>query len=193
MIWESWPWKRELFRIAERLERRLIQARWLEATSASVERDVMIAAYSIRKLIEAQTKVPHAIARSPVNVQAFRSLNDGKPDLMRWDEIARWFDLDHAESRTLSLEDLCNQLIHSWVFILGFSEDRLLDSIFVSSDRARARVLYHVSMRTLIEVIRRVAVSDVTGMTMKRAESGQWEIVESVDDSSTSDSWPPPT
>ena len=53
MIDDSVPWKNELLRIAGRLERRRSQKRWTGKTSFLIERDIMVAAFAIRKLIEA--------------------------------------------------------------------------------------------------------------------------------------------
>jgi hypothetical protein len=54
VISDSVPWRGELRRIADRLEKRKSQRRWTEHASFAVERDVMVAAYAIRRLIEAR-------------------------------------------------------------------------------------------------------------------------------------------
>lgn len=64
LIGDSIPWKEDLLRIAESLERRTRQRRWVERTSFLVERDVMNAAYAVRKLNEARGQVPLSGVRS---------------------------------------------------------------------------------------------------------------------------------
>ena len=59
MISDSFPWREELLRVAGRLEKRKAQRRWTERTMFLVERDIMISAYAIRKLKEAN-KIPTA-------------------------------------------------------------------------------------------------------------------------------------
>ena len=54
VISDSIPWKDELLKIADRLERRKVQRRWVERTSFLVERDIMISAYALRKLLKRQ-------------------------------------------------------------------------------------------------------------------------------------------
>jgi glycerol kinase len=54
MIGDSVPWKDELLKIADRLENRKTQRRWTERTGFLAERDIMVSAYAIRKLLEAR-------------------------------------------------------------------------------------------------------------------------------------------
>jgi hypothetical protein len=67
VIGDSVPWKIELLRIAARLERRKTQKRWTQQTTFLVERDIMIAAFAIRKLTEAH-KLSDDVARREVVV-----------------------------------------------------------------------------------------------------------------------------
>lgn len=67
VISDSIPWKTELLRIAGTLERRTTQRRWPDRSSFLVERDVMVAAYAIRRLNEAR-KISDELARVRVPV-----------------------------------------------------------------------------------------------------------------------------
>ena len=52
MIGDSIPWRNELLRSAVRLRRWSSQRRWTERTYFLAERDIMMGAYSIRRLID---------------------------------------------------------------------------------------------------------------------------------------------
>jgi len=72
MIDDSIPWKEDLLRVADTLERRKNQARWMARTSFLVERDTMTAAYAVRKLIQAH-KVSDELRREGVQVRRHAS------------------------------------------------------------------------------------------------------------------------
>ena len=55
MIDDSFPWKDELVKIADRLEAKTKQKRWTDRTGYLIERDFMVGAYTMRKLIESHT------------------------------------------------------------------------------------------------------------------------------------------
>jgi hypothetical protein len=68
MIWESWYWKKPLLDMAKRL-RSLKAAGYLtEKQMVQIERDIFIGFYSIRKLIEAKTKITDKTRLSEVKL-----------------------------------------------------------------------------------------------------------------------------
>jgi len=67
---ESHCWKEYLSRIAKRLDRWKTQRRWSERSICIFERDILIAFFCIRKLIEAgKLTVSHGQALGPVGAQ----------------------------------------------------------------------------------------------------------------------------
>ena len=50
MITDSIPWKEEPLRVANRLKKKKFQVRWTERSSFLVEGDIMVSAYSVRRL-----------------------------------------------------------------------------------------------------------------------------------------------
>ena len=151
MIYESHYWKDELLRIAQSLERRRTQVRWPEASFAGVEKSVMLAAYIVRKLAEAKKLSDDTIAG---NVTLTSHAWRGEPvhHLSRLD-IDELYDLENPKRVTLSLLKVCHVLIHSYVFMIGFSECNEFDGLFFNSDRTRHQTLYHVSVSELVRVL----------------------------------------
>ncbi len=76
------------------------------------------------------------------------------------------------------MTELCNQIIHSFVWHLSASEDEgLFDGIFVCSDRKRNRNLYFLPIDVLINLFRFVGMEDVYTFEFRRDSTGQMQIV----------------
>lgn len=174
MIWESGPWRDELVKAANRLEKRLTQRRWAERTSFLIERDVMVSAYAIRKLHEAR-KVSEKVAMAPVPVQRHQLI--GRiPDILKTYDLDA-YDFEKVTAATITLRELCNQFIHSYVFVLSAADAGWgLGGLFVASDRERRRVLYHVDAADLIEAFRKVAYEEIVQMEVRLNERGEREV-----------------
>jgi hypothetical protein len=175
VIDDSGPWKIELLRIADRLERRQSQKRWPEQSFFLTERDIMFAAYMIRKLVEAKKLSDDATGRDIVVIE--HPLSGSVPDMMSYERIWKNYDLQAGVECTLSLVDLCNQIIHSFNWTIACDEHGGLGGIFVSSDRARRKTLYFVDIALLIVILREVGYDDVVEMQMKRDANGQVQVV----------------
>jgi hypothetical protein len=181
MIWESHPWREELERIADRLDS------WREGyddederTSFEQERDVVLSAFILRKLIEAK-KLSTELVAATVNTDAY-PLIERVPDHMNWHRIEEFYDLDRPGRRTLTVEQLCNQFIHSFIFMVETSYDENdppntpveLRGFLVSSDRQRSSVLLRVPLNDYVKLLRRAAGEKVVATQMVRDELGQW-------------------
>ena len=65
--------------------------------------------------------------------------------LMNHHRLDKLYDFEHAKDRTVTVEFLCNQIIHSYVFALFFDETNNFHSIAVASDRAKVKELFSPS------------------------------------------------
>lgn len=174
MIWESGPWREELCAVADRLDARKVDCNWDdERTAFEVERDVMISAYAIRRLIEAK-KLPDSLAQGGHTVEAFL-IFERVPDHMNWHRIEEFYNLESGTRARLSSIDLCNQFIHSYIWMPSFT-DFGLAGIFVTSQFTRTSELYLVDIDTLINFFRSVGTEEVTEATMSRDSPGQWKV-----------------
>lgn len=155
-------------RVADVLEKRTTQRRWTERTSYLVERDVMIGAYAIRRLSESH-KVSDELRSKSVAVRRY-DLSGDPVDVWNRDEFYKHYHMSAPKDVDLSLDDLCNQVIHSWTWMLSATESppHRFDGIFVSSDRARRQHLYFVSAANLIRLFRAVGADDIVEMVLRR-------------------------
>jgi hypothetical protein len=159
MIDDSVPWKIELLKIADRLEKRKTQRRWTERTSFLVERDMMIAAYAIRKLFEAAKLSDRLSARQ---IQVHRhALLDKPPSYFSVHRFWDHYDFDSCEHSSLSLRQLCNQIIHSFNWVITTEENtNALAGILVSSKDHR-KYIYFLDIEEIIAALRDVGYDDV--------------------------------
>jgi hypothetical protein len=136
------PWKDELVKAADRLEAKTRQTRWTRRTDYLIERDFVVSAYTMRKLIESHN-VSDELRLRAFPVKRFE-LTGEPPDLLDPD-ITASYDLDNGRRRTLSASDLCHEIVHSFVFTFFCGETTdLFDGVFVSSDRDRYDYVYLV-------------------------------------------------
>ena len=125
MIWESHPWRDELERIADRFDS------WREdcndedeQTSFEQERDVFLSAFILRKLIDAK-KLPNSLVAATIDVDAY-PLIERVPDHMNWHRLEEFYDSERRGTRTLTVEQLCNQFIHSFIFMVRLHTARTI-------------------------------------------------------------------
>jgi hypothetical protein len=171
VIADSTPWKEDLLRVADALEKRKDQVRWTERTGFLVERDTMTAAYAVRKLVEAH-RVSDELRRESVHVR--RHTLVGKPvDIWNRHEFYEHYDMERSQDVKLALRELCNQIIHSWVWMLSAdAETALFDGIYVSSDRESKKHVYFVPVDTLVTVFRAVGLDEIVTFRIEPDDDG---------------------
>jgi hypothetical protein len=99
-------------------------------------------------------------------------------DYLNAHRIDESFDLQVTNSEERDLEFLCNQFIHSYVFVSAHNEDDSLAGIYISSDRARTSRLYFVSLAQVLQAFRTVGKDYPRSQRMQRNEETlQWEEV----------------
>lgn len=176
MINDSVPWREQLWRSADELERRKTQRRWTERTSFLVEREIMVGCYAIRKLYEAR-KVSDPLAARKWEVTRHALTSARRPDI--WARATPWeyYDLLHGTSAMVSITDLCNQVIHSYIWMLSATEAGDFDGIYVASDRQRLSGLFFIPLDRFIELFRAVGSEDITYVRMQRDANGDLQYV----------------
>jgi hypothetical protein len=178
VINDSIPWREQLLRSADDLERRKTQRRWTERTSFLVERDVMVGCYAVRRLHEAR-KVSDTLASRAWRASSHRLI--GRPP-DRWGRFAPWehYDMESSQAVALGLTEFCNQFIHSWVWMISVTMDDVFDGIFISSDWQRRKSLFHINVDELVGLFRAVGSEDIVSVRMRRDRHGEMQYTEVV-------------
>jgi hypothetical protein len=139
VIDDATAWKGELVKVADRLETRTKQARSTDRTSYLIERDFVVGAYAMRKLVDTQS-VSAELRQRQFPVRRFE-LSGSPPDPLDPADIAECYDFEHGRRGTLSVVDLCHEIVHNSVFAFFCGETAdLFDGIYVSADRSDKQV-----------------------------------------------------
>lgn len=175
MIWESSYWKEDLLRTASFLRDFGATDDWNERTQVRLEKEVMGAAYSIRKLKDAK-KLSEEVLKVQAHAERFPST--GKHvDQMNWHHVDKLYDFDRGQRHTLSLTQFCNQLIHSWVFMSEEAEDGSLGAILVCSDKDRNECLFRVERDEILKVLEAVGSDDPDAFVkIREPDTGDFKV-----------------
>lgn len=155
MIWESHPWKVDLGRRGAWLRKQQQNRKWPESSLVRVEQNIMVGCYCVRKLIEAK-KLTDRVSNRSVPLVTYRPTGK-RVTHFNWHRIDELYDLERSTREVKTLTFLCNQLIHSYVFICAHNAREGLTGIMFASDRQRHQCLYQVSIRVLANVFEAVA------------------------------------
>lgn len=176
MIWESHYWKAELGRKADALERYSKQRRWPDGASARAERLAMTGFFEIRKLIESR-KLRSSLASKEYSLHRCRSTGHPVTTFNRY-SLEKLYDLESRERIRKPVRFLCNQAIHSFVFLLLHKQTGELSHFLISSDRERRSWAYEIGIRSVVGLFRTVAGDSVTRLNARFNEArGDFDVV----------------
>lgn len=166
MIFESYPWKQDLCRrrnlivkynTAEHFEKDD------EATYTVIEKAIFYSAFIIRKLIDCGGKLSDEAENYSLRVFSIQPL---KPvDLLhRWPEEDS-HDWKNEKEVTVAGKNVCNWLIHSYMFFVVHNEDGVIDSFSVTSDYDRNKVLYRIPLNAWIAYVDYIVSDDTVSIS----------------------------
>jgi hypothetical protein len=154
MAIESLYWKEELTRIAKLIRPVARPKRWSERAVCTVERDVMIGCFIVRRLIELH-KVSSRVAKLQLGVFSVPVIKDvNKMSRFSIEENYDW-KVEKAESKAVSY--ICNQCIHAYVSVVTRATDRNWSDLFVVSDYDRNSVIWRIPFSILIQLFETAA------------------------------------
>lgn len=165
MIYESYPWKCDLSKRCETLKKYTHKPIKTDDDYTKVEKAIIYSAFIIRKLIDCHSKTSDEVDKYVLNVESIPSVE--KMDIANnWikESTHNW---NRATSETISAKNMCNQLIHSFVFSIDENEDGTLHGFFVSSDYDRNKKLFSVNISEWINLIDFVVTDDIVEMRIK--------------------------
>jgi hypothetical protein len=164
-------------RTANWLERWRLNEDVSERDLARMERELFVGFYAIRKLLETFKVSPSTRRGTYLMIS---SPGVGTADYMNWHRLDEHFDLEaqHEEQRDLTF--LCNQFIHSFIFLPAIDEAGALAGVYIASDRARKDKVYFVGAAQIVDAFRAVGRDYPTELHLRRNDSTQqWEETDS--------------
>ena len=134
------PWKEELVKVADRLEAKTKQYRWTDRTDYLIERDFVVGAYAMRRLVESHSSDTTRQRQFPV-----RRFDSGSRVPLAPGDISESYDFGQSRRDRLSIVELCYVILHNsrLTFYCGETTD-LFDGIYVSSDCHETNCVYLV-------------------------------------------------
>lgn len=167
MVHESLEWKRELCEKGRQLLRYNTKEnfdRSFNPTCFKMERAMLYSATIIRVLIESQ--------KLSDDVDLYRITVFKNNPAKHIDRLNRWldedeYDWDHTYSETVLGKNVCNWILHSYVFSFLFEENGTIIGFLVSSDYDRNKVLYTVKLDAWLNYVNFVITDDVVSLSAK--------------------------
>lgn len=110
--------------------------------------------YVIRKLSDT-VKITDATKDMAFRVTRFANVST--VSYWNWHHLNDAYDLDHGTQQQMKLPTFCNQVMHSFVFIVAVPGDEGDNAgVFVSSDRSRNKELFFVPLSSIPDAFERV-------------------------------------
>jgi hypothetical protein len=169
MIWESAYWKNDLIRLNKKITSRLKQVKWTDASNANCEKELMIAGFISRKLFDSK-KISAELENYELQIVKFKS-NGKRIHLLERLSPELYFDLDNPIKATIKFRTLCNQVIHSYIFILLRNEDRNFTHFWVASDFDKFKFMYQIDVKSYSSVLLEI------GMYWPKHESYEFDSI----------------
>lgn len=161
MIFDSTTWKADLANRVKAINARLTQSRWPSRSLVLLEQDIFLGAYITRKLNESG-KLPDSTWKLSIPCHTSRR-RESFLSTMNWHRLHDHYDLSNFVQSRLPVSDLCNWLIHSFVFVLdhGSINNRGFKGIYLNSDRSKSNGIWHIDARDIVQFFGRVANDDI--------------------------------
>ena len=165
MVYDSWEWKRELREKKKEILRYNTKENFdhhFDSTYFKVERALLYSATIIRILIESQ--------KLSDDVDRYKILISVNKPIKNIDRLHRWLDeneynWDNTTQKEVYGKDICNWIIHSYVFSLLFDVDDIVIGFLVSSDYDRNKAIYTISLDEWLKFIDLIISDDVSSLT----------------------------
>ncbi|RZJ97382.1 MAG: hypothetical protein EOO46_25535, partial [Flavobacterium sp.] len=166
MIVESYYWKKELYTSFQTLARFRHLKREVEQSYVKAEKALMIGAYIIRKLDEAQ-KIPPELLQKKEIVEHVKSKGT-LIDHMNWHRIDSHYDFEQKGAEEKDWRFIINQIIHSFSLFFSYDENARLDGFLINSDKTKKQLILFLPLELILRMFLSVSEGDITMTSMIR-------------------------
>lgn len=130
----------------------------------TIGKAIFYSAFIIRKLIDCKGKVSDEVDKYSFTIKGLQPEKEVN-FMNRWPENGN-YDWEHEVTYTKPGTDICNWLIHSYVFFFTYDTNEKIDGFYVSSDYDRNKVLYWVALKEWIAYMEFVGKDYVVAVDM---------------------------
>ncbi|WP_417246480.1 hypothetical protein [Celeribacter sp.] len=174
MVIESHYWREDLKRYARSLAPKKKPPRWSERLVVNFEKDVTIALFMVRRLVEAG-KFSSKMRDHRVNLLRYRF--NGRPHSLIYKDIDELYDLSTEEAVVKDVGFLCNQFIHADFTYALRGGDRNWDGLYTSSDFEKKGWVYWVPVAEIIKVLELAVLDCPSSLSMSYdADKEKWIV-----------------
>ena len=173
MIHESDPWRNILTNDAKLIDKWAAKPSISERRSVLLETKVFLAAYIMRKLVEAG-KISSAFEDKNFRCDVF-PIRKGNP-LSRWNnhQLEKLYDLFSPSKKSINALDLLDLIVHSLAFTEVIREDLTIEGFYVTSERKQEN-LWFVILTDFTSTMRHVAKDwPAVGMRVRNPADDGW-------------------
>lgn len=174
MIYESGPWKDRLLRDAKCLRELMRATRSPLRRTFAIEQVLFLSAFSMRKLWEAH-KLSTSWGQRSILCRQYK-LKAAVPTIFSRHDIDKLYDLDAPVKGTIKAPELCNLLVHSFIFAPHFKRSGALAGVFFASDRSRRNQLIRIGARDYVNLLMHTGKNYPNGGTYKINAEGQYDV-----------------
>ncbi|HAN20669.1 MAG: hypothetical protein A2Y15_04485 [Clostridiales bacterium GWF2_36_10] len=184
MVLESWEWKNEL----REKKRQLLRYSKKESLNGNfintyfkLERALFYSAFIVRLLVESKKLSDNA---DNYNINVSSNL-----PIKNIDRLHRWMDEDaynweNTKNEAILGKQMCNYLIHSYVFNFSYGDNDSVVGFNVASDYIRNDILYSVSIYEWIKYLDFIISDNIVSMTMEyKEEQSDYKVVKKISES----------
>lgn len=167
MIYESYPWKQDLLkrkRLIQKYNRAELLSEDNDRAYTVIEKAVFYSAFIIRKLIDCKVKVSDEVDSYRFTIKGFRPWKN--MDLIHRYPDEKTHDWKQKMTYTKSGAEICNWLIHSFIFFFGLDDTNKIDCFYVSSDFDKNKILYRIELKEWIKYMEFVGSDFVVASDM---------------------------
>jgi len=178
MIYESFYWKKELYNCYLTLAKFRHLQKKFENSFVKAEKALMIGAYVIRKLDDAQ-KIPPDLLGNKELIEFLKN-KDTTVDHLNWHRIDTHYEFEKYRKLEQDWRFIINQIIHSFSFIFSFNDLDKLENILINSDNTKRKTLFVLPVKTIFMIFLTISEGDITSAHMLRSKSGEMKLIDAI-------------
>lgn len=144
-------WKTDIATSADRIIALSQFSRYSERRADEFEREVIMAFFRVRTLLERHMFSDDFLSRR-IDVTTYRKKTEKPTTWLNNHKIEELFDLESPKSRQIDLNFICNQIIHSTIFI-PVRNGQCFSHLLLCSDFERNHSLFLVELDVIVELL----------------------------------------
>ena len=173
VIHESYYWKQPLLESVIKFKECEALEEINEEVYVKIEQAVFIGFYSIRKLLETETKITSSLKNQKYDLDWFSHVGDNVT-LRNNYKIDELYNLSKPQLEKRDLWFIASRVIHSFIFNPYINQSGGFDGIIFTSDIDKNKKLYMLSLDQLIKIFEAVGNDCVVKVEYKKcSETGK--------------------